>query len=97
MANAGGRKSWKEEIQIKQRYSALTEPYFKVLKKFLESDDKIDKKFAITELTKAYTKMIPTEITGENGLPIIFQVASELAEKNGISTPSTENNSEGQA
>lgn len=95
--NAAGRKSWKEELQIKQRYSALTEPYFRTLKKFLESDNVADQKFAISELTKAYTKMIPTEITGENGMPIIFQVASELAEKNGITSQSTEGDSKGQS
>lgn len=76
--NSAGRKSWKEELQIKQRYSALTEPYFKVLKKFLESDNVADQKFAISELTKAYTKMIPTEINGgedEDGkvLPVLVK------------------------
>lgn len=76
--NSVGRKSWKEELQIKQRYSALTEPYFKVLKKFLESDNVADQKFAISELTKAYTKMIPTEINGgedEDGkvLPVLVK------------------------
>lgn len=91
--NKGGRKSWKEELQIKQRYSALTEPYFKALKKFLDSDNTVDQKFAIQELTKAYTKMIPTEITGEDGKAIVIHVAKEIAETEELYD--TPHNSEG--
>ena len=71
--NKGGRKGLGEEMRIKQRFSALSEPYFKVLMEFLESDDKADRKFAVSELSKAFVKMIPQSVDGgedENGLPI---------------------------
>jgi len=64
-----GRKSLKEELQIKQRYADLTEPYFKVLKKHLDSGNVVNEKWAVEQLTKAYTRMIPqdvkTDLTGE--------------------------------
>lgn len=77
-----GRKGFGEELKIKERYAALTEPYFRELMAFLNSDDKLDKKFAIAELTKAYIRMIPQQLTGEGGGAIIFQIAPEIAEKN---------------
>ena len=65
-----GRKSLKDELQIKQRYADLSVPYFKVLKNMLASKSPFDKKWAVEQLTKAYTKMIPQEITGAGGEPI---------------------------
>jgi hypothetical protein len=90
-----GRKGFGEELHIKQRYSALTEPYFNALKGFLESEDKSDRKFAISELTKAYAKMIPTQITGEEGAPIMIQIAKEVADKHEVA-PDTSGGGEGQ-
>lgn len=68
-----GRKGLGAELAMKRRYSALTEPYFKVLQEFLESEDKADRKFAVSELSKAFVKMIPQSVDGgedENGNPI---------------------------
>lgn len=90
-----GRKGFGEELHIKTRFAALSEPYFLALKGFLESEDKADKKFAIAELTKAYARMIPTELTGEDGKPIVIQVAKEVLQKNDI-TPDPIGDSEGQ-
>jgi len=60
-----GRKSLKEELQIKQRYADLTEPYFKVLKKHLQGGNVVNEKWAVEQLTKAYTKMIPQDVNAD--------------------------------
>jgi len=62
MAKAG-RKSWTEELEIAERYSALSVPFFKFLKKMLESSEVADQKWAAERLEKAYIKMIPQDIT----------------------------------
>jgi hypothetical protein len=93
---AGGRKGFGEELRIKQRYSALSEPYFNTLKEFLESEDKNDKKFAVTELTKAFSRMIPQPGSSPEN-PVYFQVPNVIALKNGINpTPIPDINSSGQ-
>ena len=53
------------------RYSELTVPYFRVLKKHLESNNVTNEKWAVEQLTKAFTKMIPTELTGADGKDLI--------------------------
>lgn len=65
-----GRKSKFEELQIVHRYAELAEPFFKAIKGFLDSEDKNDRKFALEQLSKAFPKMIPQQITGEDGQPI---------------------------
>lgn len=94
-----GRKGYGEELKIKQRFSALSEPFFKVLQDFLNSEDKSDRKFAITELNKGFTKMLPTQLTGEEGGSIVIHVAREIAETEELyDTPhNTSGDSEGQA
>ena len=68
--NKGGRKSWTEELNLANRYAELTEPYFKVLRKALASEDKGDQKWAVEQLGKAFVKMIPQDITsGGKELP----------------------------
>jgi hypothetical protein len=65
-----GRKSLKEELKIFERYSELSIPYFRVLKKKLESDaDPAAQMWAVEQLTKAFVKMIPQTLdgTGEGG------------------------------
>lgn len=84
--NKGGRKGLGEEMRIKQRFSALSEPYFKVLMEFLESDDKLDRKFAVSELSKAFVKMIPQSVDGgedENGnpIPLLYGIYSHDSDK----------------
>jgi hypothetical protein len=68
-----GRKSLKDELKMFERYSELTEPYFRVLKKRLESGKIDQENWAVEQLTKAYTKMIPQEITGKDGKDLIPQ------------------------
>lgn len=69
MAKAG-RKSWNEELNIAQRYSDLSEPFFKILKKNLESGDDAKERWAVEQLSKAYVKMIPQDVTsGGKELP----------------------------
>lgn len=91
-----GRKGLGHEMRLKERFSELSEPYFLALKGFLESEEKADQKFAIEQLTKAYSKMMPTEITGEEGGAIIIQVAKEGIEKYGT-PPSPGVDTSGQA
>lgn len=81
-----GRKGLGAELAMKRRYSALTEPYFKVLMEFLESDDKADRKFAVSELSKAFVKMIPQSVDGgedENGnpIPLLYGIYSHDSDK----------------
>ena len=82
----GGRKGLGEELQIKRRFAELTEPFFVALKGFLESEEKADRKFAVQELNKGFTKMIPTEVTGEEGeaIRISVEVSKSIAEKNDL-------------
>lgn len=94
-----GRKGLGHEMRLKERFSELSEPYFLALKGFLESDEKADQKFAIEQLTKAYSKMMPTEITGEDGKPIIIHLAKEIAETEDLNEPTSDpsTDSNGQA
>lgn len=62
-----GRKSLKDELRMFERYSELSVPYFKVLKARLKSNIHTEQNWAVEQLTKAFVKMIPTEITGKDG------------------------------
>lgn len=89
-----GRKSWTEELNIAQRYSDLSKPFFKVIKQCLESEDKADQKWAVEQLSKAFVKMIPQKIGGDIENPLIIQISKESAERYDI-TPSTTGDSTG--
>lgn len=74
MAKAG-RKSWTEELEIAERYTALSVPFFKYLKKMIESDSDEDKKWAVERLEKAFVKMIPQKLGGDGGgVPFMVQI-----------------------
>jgi hypothetical protein len=76
MAKAG-RKSLMEELEIKRRYADLAPKYFKALNEFLESPEKSERKFALEQLGKAFTKMIPQDVTSggkELPTPILAKV-----------------------
>ena len=87
-----GRKSLKDELQIKQRYADLSAPFFKVLKEHMESAVKADQQWAVEQLSKAFVKMIPTEITGEGGGALqitfdpVFNKDASTSETTGDST-----------
>lgn len=68
MAKAG-RKGWIEELRLYERYSDLTEDYFRVLKEHLNSEEKKDQQWAASELSKGLVKMIPQDVTS-GGEPI---------------------------
>ena len=73
MAKAG-RKGWKEELNIAQRYADLTPKAFKVLKEMLESEEKADKKWAVEQLGKGFQKMIPQDLditSGGEPIPLL--------------------------
>lgn len=73
-----GRKSLREELQIISRYADLTEPYFRVLKKRLNSMMMAEQNWAVEQLSKASVKMIPQTLdgTGENGELLIQWIQS---------------------
>ena len=60
-----GRKSFGEELKIVERYSNLSELYFKRIKERLESEDKKEQDFALQLLNGAFTKMIPQTLDGQ--------------------------------
>lgn len=63
-------------MNIAHRYSELTEPFFRVLKKHLESGDEKKEMWAVEQLGKAFTKMIPQDFTsGGQPLNISFDTA----------------------
>lgn len=80
-------------MQLKQRYSDLSEDYFRVLKAHMASEDKSDQKWATQELSKAFVKMLPQDLTTD-GQAISFIINGVLADKNGIN-PETTGRSEG--
>lgn len=88
MAKAG-RKGWLEELQLAQRYSDLTEPFFKVIRDNLESEDKADRKWAAERLEKAYVKMIPQDVTS-GGEAITFNLLTDVAAKYNADTSAKE-------
>ena len=73
MQKKKGRKTYGEDMQIKERYCELTEPFFKVLKKFLASDNKADKKWAVEQLNRGFVKMIPQVLAGDKDNPIVIE------------------------
>jgi hypothetical protein len=78
-----GRKSLKDELKMFDRYSELSVPYFAVLKKHLESKNTANEKWAVEQLTKAFTKMIPTEVSGVDGKPIPILATLNVSTDNG--------------
>jgi hypothetical protein len=62
-----GRKTLKDEIKIVERLAALSEPTFRYIRGMLDSEEKADKKWAVEQMIKLYSKCIPTEITGAGG------------------------------
>jgi hypothetical protein len=78
-----GRKSLKTELKMFDRYSELSEPYFRVLRKHLTGSNVANEKWAVEQLTKAFTKMIPTEIGGIDGKPIPILATLNVPTHNG--------------
>jgi len=68
-----GRKGYGEELKIIARYSDLSEDYFRTLKEFINSDVKEDRKFAVQQLTPAFSKMIPQDNNNNNSGEIIIK------------------------
>lgn len=75
-----GRKSWTEELQIAQRYSDLSEPFFEVIKEHLASDDKKDRQWAVEQMSKAYVKMIPQDVTS-GGQPLTLSFDNSFTDE----------------
>lgn len=89
-----GRKSLKDELKLFDRYSELTEPYFRVLKKHLDRKNTANEKWAVEQLTKAFTKMLPTQIGGVDGkpIPILMQMNVPTNKRNSQDSPTNETN-----
>jgi len=87
MANKG-RKGYGEELQVLRRYSDLSGKFFAVLKENLISEDKIDRKWAVEQLGKAFVKMIPQDLTtGGQPLNINYDRPFEITQKAGGDSP----------
>lgn len=86
-----GRKSLRDELKIMERYSELTEPYFRVLKKHLESERKEDQRWAADNLKASFAKMIPQDINADLGgnLTISWQQSLSLTSQENGSSSST--------
>lgn len=67
---AQGRKTKEVEIAIFQRYADLSEPAFVFLHECLTGKNKADRKWAVEQLSKGFTKMIPQVIEGNKDKPI---------------------------
>ncbi len=72
-----GRKSLKDELKVMERYADLSESYFKVLKKALESESKEDQRWAADNLKGAFAKMIPQDINADLGGTLLIQWQSQ--------------------
>lgn len=88
-----GRKSLRDELKLMERYSSLTEPYFKVLKKHLESERKDDQRWAADNLKNAFARMIPQDINAEIGgnLTISWSSSRILPENGSINSTNPQN------
>jgi len=56
---AGGRKSYKEEIQVVKYMTELAGPTFKFIQAMYDTGDKSDRKWAVEQMVKLYGKAIP--------------------------------------
>lgn len=93
-----GRKSLKDEVKLFERYSELSVPYFKVLKKRLDSGNMAQENWAVEQLTKAFTKMLPQEVTGKDGkdlfpTPILSNMNVPTHNGNSQDSPANQENS----
>ena len=72
MQKTRGRKGFGEELQLIQRYSELSEPFFNFLKEKLTKGAQQEKWEAVKILKGAFEKMIPQDLTS-GGNPITIQ------------------------
>lgn len=81
-----GRKSKAEELQIVDRYAALSEPFFDILQKALLGKNKREQHWAVEQLSKGFIKMIPQvqKIGGDNDnpIPILVKFIDDKPENN---------------
>lgn len=91
-----GRKALWEELEITRRYADLTPRVFEVVTEMLNSNDKLDKKWAVDFVGKALVKMIPQDVTS-GGEAIVIKIAQDISEKHNDFNSSTIGDSKGQA
>ena len=58
---------------IREQFEAIQTEWWGEMRKFLHSNSKVDRKFALQELNKVQVKLIPTEVTGAGGGPMQVQ------------------------
>lgn len=68
------RKSLKEEIQVIKYMTDLAGPTFDYINGMYLAGDKEDKKWAVEQMMKLYSKAIPTELTSETGEPFKIEI-----------------------
>lgn len=89
-----GRKSLKEEIQIIRFLTQLSQPTFDYLNAMYLAGEKEDKKWAVEQMMKLYSKCIPTEIATDPENPLIITIAKSIADKNDTNPISEPNSGE---
>lgn len=65
-----GRKSFKEEMGVLERFNQLSPKVFAYVNECLDSKSKADKRWALEWLKTGFTKMIPQKLTGDKDNPI---------------------------
>ena len=73
MKGKPGRGTLMDEYNLAKRYADLSERYFNVLKKHMDSGDEKKEQWAVEQLNKAFVKMIPQTIGGDPNNPIVIQ------------------------
>lgn len=76
-----GRKSLKEEIKIIERLTALSAPTFDYINGLYLAGDKEDKKWAVEQMMKLYSKCIPTELTTDPENPFVVMAINYITPK----------------
>jgi hypothetical protein len=65
-----GRKKMFDQEEVLDRVRRVQGKWWTLVEQFLDSRNKKDRMFAISEINKLQVKSLPTALTGENGGPV---------------------------
>jgi len=92
--SGGGRKTLIAEFNLIKAIDAYAPLFWATLKKWLNSSDKNDQKFAIQEFNKLQLKRMPNNINLEGSLNINSVLLENIKKRNEGITPTIDDNSE---